>query len=58
VVEALEAKLQLDIVARLLGDMALLYRIETQAQEQKLSYEERAVLRQRESHPVLERLYQ
>lgn len=35
-----------------------MYRIETQAQEQKLSYEKRAVLCQRESHPVLERLYQ
>ena len=58
VVEALEAGLKLDIVARLLGDIALLYRIETQAKDQKLSAEERALLRQRESLPVLDRLHQ
>jgi transposase len=58
VVEALEAGIKLDIVARLLWDIALLYRIETQTKEQKLSHEERSVLRQRESLPVLERLHQ
>jgi transposase len=58
VVEALEAGLKLDIVARLLGDIALLYRIETQAKDQKLSPEERALLRQRESLPILDRLHQ
>ena len=58
VVEALEAKLKLDIVAKLLGDIALLYRIETQAKGQKLSADERALLRQRESLPILDRLHQ
>jgi transposase len=58
VVEALEAGLKLDIVARLLADIALLYRIETQAKQQQLSHVERAELRQRESLPILDRLHQ
>jgi transposase len=58
VVEALEAGVHLDIVARLLADIALLYRVETQAGQQGLSHEERAQLRQRESVPVLKRLHE
>jgi transposase len=58
VVEALEAGVHLDIVARLLADIALLYRVETQAGQQGLSHEERAQLRQRESAPVLKRLHE
>jgi transposase len=58
VVDALEAGAHLDIVARLLADIGLLYRIETQARAQGLSHEERTVLRQRESTSVLERLHQ
>ena len=58
VVEALEAGVHLDIVARLLSDIALLYRIETEARKQALSPAARAELRQRESVPVLERLHE
>ncbi len=58
VVEALEGGVQLDLVARLLSDIALLYRIETEAKEQALSPADRAQLRQRQSVPVLERLHE
>jgi len=56
VVEALEAGVHLEIVARLLSDIGLLYRIETEAKEQSLSAADRSLLRQREGVPVLERL--
>lgn len=58
VVEALEAGVHLDIVAQLLSDIALLYRIETEARRQALSHADRAELRQRESVPILERLHE
>jgi len=58
VVEALEAGVHLEIVARLLSDIGRLYRIETEAKEQALSAADRSQLRQRESAPVLERLHQ
>ncbi len=58
VVEALEAGVHLDIVAQLLSDIALLYRIETEARKQVLSYADRAEVRQRESVPILERLHE
>ncbi len=57
VVEALEAGVHLEIVAQLLTDIALLYRIETEAKRQALSHAARAELRQRESVPILERLH-
>lgn len=57
-VEALEAGVQLELVAKLLSDIALLYRIETEAKTQALSHADRAQLRQRESVPVLERLHE
>jgi transposase len=58
VVEALEAGAHLDIVAQLLSDIALLYRIETEAKKRALSHGARAELRQRESLPILERLHE
>lgn len=41
-----------------LSDIALLYRIETEARKQALSHAARAELRQRDSVPILERLYE
>ena len=58
VVEALEARVRLEIVARLLSDIGLLYHIETEAKEQALSAADRSQLRQRDSVPVLERLHE
>lgn len=58
VVEALEAGVHLEVVARLLSDIARLYRIETEAKEQALSAADLAQLRQRESVPMLERLHE